>query len=124
MSKTYHRNKKLEFHKVLDAYEEEHRPEDLSEGERWLSLGGGWSWDRAMNRCSKRHGISKHNHSLKREYKKFNCDTMMSWTNPVGDRHEQSDRLHRVKHDATHRRRHKMKVEAQRIINNSLSETE
>ena len=123
MSKTYHRNKKLEFHKILESYEEEHCQKDLPEVSQWTSLTG-WSWDRGMNKCCKMHGQAKHNHSLKREYKKFNCDTMSSWTNPVGERHEQSDRCHRVKHDATHRRRHKMKMETQRMVNSSLTETE
>ena len=45
-----------------------------------------------------------------------------SWKNPVGDAHEQSSRLHVMKREMAHKRRHKMKVEAQNIIDDSLNE--
>ena len=119
MSKTYHRNKKLEFHRLLEEYENE-IGSDLPENCRWLSTNTGWNWDNAMTKISKHK--DRHHHSLKREYKKFGLDTLNSWKNPVGERHEQTDRLHKVKHAATHKRRHKLKVEAQRIIKNALNE--
>lgn len=121
MSKTYYRNRKMEFERIRESYEEDHLPKNVPEECQWISMSG-WSWDAAVSKCSKKHGIAKHNHSLKREYTKFHCDKMTNWSNPVGTAHEQTSRCHRIKHDATHRRRHKMKEETRKIYESSLHE--
>lgn len=116
MSKTFHRNKKLEFHRLVDEFEK-NTESDLPP---W-TMSSGWNWDKAMTKISKHK--DRHHHSLQKEYVKFGIDRInKSWSNPVGERHEQTDRLHKIKHAATHKRRHKLKVEAERIVNNSLLE--
>ena len=111
MSKTWHRNKKRE----VELYVER----STSDGPDLSSIGNMPSWGERMRHCC-RHA-SKPNKTLQREFTKFGISPISkSWKNILGERDEQSSRLHRLKRDMAHKRRHKMKVEAERIIQASI----
>ena len=114
MSKTYHRNKKLEFKRNLEPW----GSEDDCPG--FSGLTRRRNWEEAIDKCVK---IRKKKKTLWKEFTKFGISPLRkSWKNPVGDAHEQSSRLHVMKREMAHKRRHKMKVEAQNIIDDSLNE--
>lgn len=118
MSKTYHRNKRLEFNRNIEACDKIY---DDGSDTAWLHHHNAYpSWEANVERCSK---IRHKRKTLQREFTKFGIVPISKgWKNPVGERHEQSSRLHLVKYQATHKRRHKMKTEASRIIKEAIGE--
>ena len=58
--------------------------------------------------------------SLGREFTKVGMTGTRYWRNRFGEEHDKSSRCRLVKHQMTHTRRHRLKNEAEKIINEAL----
>lgn len=129
MSRTY--NTKHDFDKLGNKFE---FPQgyhtswyDISEGEDYIydvSFTTVSDNEDISRKCSRHPNKHKKRGSLSREFTKLGMSGTRYWRNRFGEVYDKSSRLRLVKREMNQTRRHRLKNEAQEIINKEILENE
>jgi len=127
MSKTY--NTKHDFDKLGNEFE---FPQgyhttyvDINEGEDYhtdVSYTTFNDNEDRLRKCSRHPNKRKKCGSLGREFTMLGMSGTRYWRNRFGEVYDKSSRNHLIKREMNQTRRHRLKNDAQEIINNSLNE--
>lgn len=128
MSKTY--NTKHDFDKEYGTYEfpngfKNNYGCDIKPGEEYETDPSHTTFNDNTNLWSKltRHPNKKRKKgSLDREFKTVGMTSPSKWKNRFGEEHDKSSRMRLIKREMTQKRRHKLKNQANKIIEESLIE--